>query len=164
MLFVPQNTRSNEMMKTIINCDSFDQEKYILQHLKTQLKLFKRSWLSENGWRQVIHDKDELNLYSKSSIFDVRNKCKYLSKAIEHAIESYNQSGWLHCCQCAINDVIAFENVNFEDFDKYDKYNQRWYISSPKTIMSWYQLFNHSNNEHFINEYSINKKKISTFS
>ena len=157
-LFVPDFVRKSDIMKELISHHNFDQEMYIKQHLQTQLLKFKRGWLSENGWRNLIHDKDEFDKFSTTAIFDIRNKCKYISKALEFAIKNYSDCGWLQNCQSAISTIQEFESVDTEEFEKEDNYNCRWYITNPKTIMHWYHTFNHHNNQTFINQLSISDK------
>ena len=89
---MPERTRSLSSVKNDIEQGNFDQEKFIKTHLRTQLEVFKRAWLTENGWRNVIHDMDQLNTYNSSSIFHLRIKCKYLCKSIEKVINDHETS------------------------------------------------------------------------
>ena len=133
---------------------SYDQEIFVKQNLRKQLSLFRRGWLSESGWKHLLHDKDELNLFPPQSVWDIRNKCKYIAIAIETALDSYDQHGWTICCEMAIKKIIDFEKTEHVEFIEDDTYNKRWNITSPKTLMKWYSLFNHQNSECFINQYN----------
>ena len=38
--------------------EDYDQENDIKEHLFHQLNLFRRAWLTDNGWRKLVHDED----------------------------------------------------------------------------------------------------------
>ena len=139
--------------------EDYDQENDIKEHLFHQLNLFRRAWLTDNGWRKLVHDEDIDNHYNSMSIFDLRNKAKYLTKAIENAIETYEEEGWTNCCNKAIQDINKFENSHLLQANQSDNYNHRWMINCPSTLRRWYRVFNHHNNQHFINPFSLIKKK-----
>ena len=78
--------------------EDYDQENDIKEHLFDQLNLFRRAWLTDKGWHKLVHDEDIDNHYNSISIFELRNKAKYYLKAIENAIETYQEEGWTNCC------------------------------------------------------------------
>ena len=104
---------------------SFNQDIYIKQHLRQQLTKFRRGWLSQSGWKYLLHDKDEYNLFPQPAIGDIRNKCKYISKAIETALDCYDEFGWTSCCEKALVKVNNFEKSENVDFINEDNYNNR---------------------------------------
>ena len=106
-----------------------------------------------------MHDNDENKLYNDMSIFDIRNKCKYLSNAIENTIKNYHCQTFECCCMDAITEINGFEKTEEVEFDDSDGFNQRWIITSPRTIMIWYRTFNHINDQCFINQFSNCPKK-----
>ena len=122
--------------------EDFDQEIFIKKHLRHQLNLFRRGWLSESAWKTLLHDQDEDKLYSNMAAFDLRNKCKYLAKAIECTLMMYEDHTFTQCCEAAIQKINLFESSDELEFDDDDNFNQRWLISCPKTIMKWYSWFN----------------------
>ena len=101
MLFVPELERKKAASQSTTNELLYDQESNIKEQLIAQLSVFRRAWLTENGWRNMIHDEDINNHYNIVAIFDIRNKAKYFAKAIEVAIESYDEIGWAACCDKA---------------------------------------------------------------
>ena len=111
-------------------------------HLRNQLSHFRRGWLSESGWKTLLHDKDECNLYSNMAIFDLRNKCKYLAKAIESTLAMYDSCTFTQCCQHAVDTISNFERTDELNFEENDSYNKRWMITAPKTIVKWYNWYN----------------------
>ena len=159
LLFVPELERKKAASQSTRNDILHDQETIIKDQLNSQLSLFRRAWLTENGWRNMIHDKDINNHYNNVAIFDIRNKAKYLAKAIEIAIVSYDDIGWTACCDEAIKSVNKFECVNDLEVKETDIYNSRWCIKWSSTLMKWYREFNHHNNQHFINPYTAGAKK-----
>ena len=58
---------------------SYSQEVVIKQHLRKQLSIFRSGWLSQNGWKNLLHDKDEHKLLPQGSVHDMKNKCKYIA-------------------------------------------------------------------------------------
>ena len=66
----------------------------------------------------------------------------------------------MKCCEIAIENVQKFEMIDEFDFDDSCVHNSRMNIKNPKTIMKWYNNFNHINNQCFINKYSTSKKDI----
>ena len=154
MLFIPKHwmNKNNEITVSPF-CEFETQEQFIKHHLNIQLSAFKRGWLSESGWRFVVSDNDEDNMFTNSSIFEIRNKCKYLTKAIENALERYQNSTWKQCCISAIDEINKFEKCKNEKFEYSDNFNQRWIIKSPKTIMKWYHQYNHIHDQSFPNPF-----------
>ena len=108
-LFIPNNFRN-----TLTS--SVDQEVIIKQHLRKQLSTFRRGWLTQSGWKNLLHDNDENKLYNDMSIFDIRNKCKYLSKAIENTIINISIARHL-------NAVVWMQSLKLMDLKKLKKLN-----------------------------------------
>lgn len=95
---------------------SFNQEVYIKQNLCQQLTLFRRGWLGQSGCKFLLHDKDEYNLFPQPAIWDIRNKCKYISKAINTALDCYDEYWWTSYCEKAVDKVNNFEKVTMWTF------------------------------------------------
>ena len=66
----------------------------------------------------------------------------------------------MKCCEIAIENVQKFEMTDEFDFNDSCVHNSRMNIKNPKSIMKWYNNFNHINNQCFINKYSTSKKDI----
>ena len=139
--------------------DLYDQEIKIKQHLRKQLNLFRRAWLTDSGWKILIHDQDIDKHFNSVSIFDIRNKAKYLAKAVEVALEEFDTQSWATCCQKAIQLINNFENSDQLEIHNQDNFNQRWLITSPTTLMKWYRVYNHHNSQYFINPFTVSDKK-----
>ena len=48
---MPELVRNSEKMKQEMTDVNFDQEILVKQHLRTQLSLFRRAWLTDKGWK-----------------------------------------------------------------------------------------------------------------
>ena len=72
-MFIPRHLRVSSDLKSKIKEPSFNQEIYIKQHLRQQLTKFRRGWLSPSGWKYLLHDKDEYNLFPQAAICDIKN-------------------------------------------------------------------------------------------
>ena len=59
VLFIPELERNSENLQQKISQESYDQEIEIKQHLCKQLSLFRRAWLTDSGWKVLVHDNDE---------------------------------------------------------------------------------------------------------
>ena len=100
-LFTPTYKMSNPAFQQNYLNDDYDQELFIKNNIKEQIQLFKRAWLTESGWKAVIHDQDQFNYYTSHSIFHLRNQCKYICKSLERVLEDYDSSTWRDCCKDA---------------------------------------------------------------
>ena len=51
-------------------------------------------------------------MYRGAWLGDIRNKCKYIANAIEAALDSYDEDGWIVCCEKAIKKITEFEKTD----------------------------------------------------
>ena len=95
-------------------------------------------FMTAEGYRDIVHDRDEQNLMSHHEIFIVRQKCKYLYYAIKVALEKMGNGtlNWLQSCEDAIKLVHEKEEIDKDDND-----DGVWKIKCPRTLtrlfLSW---------------------------
>ena len=88
------------------------------------MSLFIRAWLTDSGWRSLVHYKNVNNHFNSVSIFDLRSKAKYLAKSIERAIDHYDKDR-VKFCERAIQAMSNFGNSDQLELHDSDNFNQR---------------------------------------
>ena len=113
----------------------------INKHLHSQLSKFHAGWLSLNGWKKFLSDRDVDGLYSEIDIFRLRSKCKYLYFAVDCILKEYHRNTLMKCLQMAIDKINSFElSEELEDFEEDEVYPVK--TNGPKNLAKWYCTYN----------------------
>mmetsp|Transcript_36759 Transcript_36759/g.89212 ORF Transcript_36759/g.89212 Transcript_36759/m.89212 type:complete len:323 (+) Transcript_36759:462-1430(+) len=72
-LIKPRNENDNEDVRALV---------------EKRIKKMKSAYQTPGGWRNVLEDRDSGDCYSTTDIFQLRWKCRYLSKALDIALIS----------------------------------------------------------------------------
>jgi hypothetical protein len=139
-LFVQGTNRAGSKKRKKRNSDE-SSEINVKQHISNQIRLLRRAYLTADGWRSIVDDKDEADVCSKHDIFMLQIKAKYLSVALTQVLSQYELGAALiSICSDAIAKIDDVEFDGFEDDD-----NECTRITDPRTIMRWLRVFRTSN-------------------
>ena len=59
------------------------------KHVASQVILLRRAYLSAEGWREIVDDKDEQDTCTPHQIFKIQQKAKYLYATLAFALEHF---------------------------------------------------------------------------
>ena len=124
----------------------------IRKHVASQVILLRRAYLSAEGWREIVDDKDEQDTCSPHQIFKIQQKAKYLYATLAFALKHFGvtTNSFYDVCKLSIqkvndNDSYYSKEVNelldddvlLQDLTELNKKQ----IINPRTITSWHRDF-----------------------
>jgi hypothetical protein len=117
----------------------------VKKHVLNQVTLLRKAFLTSDGWKDIIDDKDDGGFCTQHDIFSIRKKARYLSLTLSYALKDYlTTPRFIDICASAI------ASINNTDFDNCDglldfEGKERLQIVNPKTIMQWLRVFRGNN-------------------
>ena len=125
----------------------------VKHHITNKIKTLQTAYLTYDGWRSIINDRDACNLCSPRDIFVIQQKARYLAVTLSLSLKMWNQYTFTHICQTAIESIrnIDYHNGEYEldrheieiENNKEDDNNpqQLFSIRNPRTITRWHHTF-----------------------
>jgi hypothetical protein len=111
-------------------------------HLEMQIKKFRKAYLTFDGWRDIVDDKDPYNLCSHYEIFVFRMKARYLAVTLSLMLKHYLDMKVEDCCKLAIEKVNEFDAIASEYMEDEDsEFKSSKSISNARTIMTWFDTY-----------------------
>jgi hypothetical protein len=125
-----------KLQKENIKQEKLDVKQYII----TQIRMLRATYLSADGWRDIVDDTDVGNLCSQFDVFIICLKVKYLAVTLTYALSHYEHTvNFWDICTAAIYKIvdIDFNGCGDEDCDQTGVIR----IHSPQTVMKWLREF-----------------------
>ena len=118
----------------------------IEEHIEVQIERLKIADLSHDGWKNLVSDFDESDIFSDYEIYCYRLKAYYLSHLYQLSLQYYNDiSNFNH-----IASLVVFQaNKNRGYYDTFTSSKHLNVIVNPKTLLSWFRIYRES--DHFPN-------------
>jgi hypothetical protein len=122
----------------------------VRNHIKNKIYKLKKAYLTYDGWRNIVDDRDSSNVCSTYDVFFLQQKARYLAVSLSLALELWNSLPFIDICQRAIDTIRLFdfpdgeeyENCSEEDDDDENNNRRRLFtIREPRTIMKWLRIF-----------------------
>jgi hypothetical protein len=95
--------------------------------VRKRIQKLRRGHTTVGGWKLTVDDLDTRDICSAHDIFNIQMKCKYLSVALEIALDDMPSLTWRQCCNEAV------ERVN--------KWETHEHIKNGETIRIWHHDF-----------------------
>ncbi len=95
--------------------------------VKRRIERLRRGHTIVGGWKLTLDDLDTRDICSAHDIFNIQMKCKYLSVALEIALDDMPSLTWRQCCNEAVQRV-----------NKWETHEQ---IKNGETIRIWHHDF-----------------------
>ena len=93
-LFQPRkNVSSRDSGGSLMFCDESLQEA-----VQRRIKLLQSVFENEDGWRNVIMERDADNYCTKAEILEIRQRATFLCRAYQLALTNMNRWTWHRCC------------------------------------------------------------------
>jgi hypothetical protein len=115
----------------------------VKKHVVHQIQLLRKAYLSPNGWKDIISDKDHsIELCTPHDVFVLRLKARYLAVTLTHALVMYESTtDFLDICRYAIQKINEVDDMELEGLEEETKDKNMYYIQNPRTIMEWLRIF-----------------------
>jgi hypothetical protein len=99
--------------------------------VRKRIERLRRGHTTVGGWKLTLDDLDTRDICSAHDIFNIQMKCRYLTVALEIALDDMPSLTWRQCCNEAV------ERVN--------RWEKHAHIKNGETIRIWHHDFRSSN-------------------
>jgi hypothetical protein len=144
-LFV-HGTKATRLKKRKRNSNRNESDKNsdidVKEHVRNQVFLLRKAYLTSEGWRSIVDDNDVGNQCSEYDVFMLQTKAKYLAVTLTQALSQYEQGATLFSiCTSAIAKIDDVEFDGFEHPSLIDNEPRCMRVTDPCTIMKWLRIF-----------------------
>ena len=117
----------------------------VKKHVLNQVHILRNAFLTSDGWKDIIDDKDDGGYCTQHDIFSIRKKARYLALTLSNVLKNYlTTPKFVDICASAIT------SINNTDFDNCDglldfEGKGKLQIVDPRTVMHWLRVFRGDN-------------------
>jgi hypothetical protein len=125
---------SGSAKKLFAPCADIEDESWdgVRDHVEKNIEKLIRATTEVNGWREIVEDKDVMNVMNANNIFCYRQRAHYLICALKRALE--NMKGW------DLKDSATWKQC-CEDSIFHNKYTGMTLATCPTTLQRWHTQF-----------------------